>query len=80
MGRQGLKKTQQTQIQLLYDGQKDLFLPCLPQKKVFTTSYRIMSYIEYVDSAFSLLINLSKELFHLVGFHRICSHYSSTII
>lgn len=79
MGRQGLKKTQ-TRIQALYDGQKDLFLPCLCPKKTFPKSYRIMKQIGYVDGAFSVLINLSDEVFHLVGFQHFSSHYSNMMI
>lgn len=85
MGRQGLKKEkqkkpQQTQIRALYDGRKDLFHPCLPpKKKIFPKSYRIMKYIWYVDGVFSVLINLS-EVFRLVGFHHVSSHYSSIMI
>lgn len=78
-GGKGLEN-QQTQIQALYDGQKDLFLPCLPPKKTFPKSYRIMKYLGHVDGAFSVLTNLNEEVFRLVGFHHISSHYSSTMI
>lgn len=78
-GGKGLKN-QQTQIQALCDGQKDLFLPLLPPEKAFPKSYRIMKYIWYVDGAFSVLINLSEKVFHLVGLHHISSHYSSMMI
>lgn len=82
-GGKGLKKKKKkkpTQIQALYDGRKDLFLPCLPPKKTFPKSYRIKKYIWYVDGSRSVLINLNEEVFRLVGFHHISSHYSGVMI